>query len=102
MRSVAPIFLCLLVLCGALCPAFCLSSADTHACCRSKAGSHGKMCSHSAGAQAQGRSVAAIPVAVPTVQISSAHSEAIARPRIVSSGTSPDLPDIPRHRVLRI
>jgi hypothetical protein len=57
--------MCLVLLFGALCPAFCLQQAGAHACCHTKtAGSHGEPCGHSRVVQAPHLNESPVPPSV--------------------------------------
>jgi hypothetical protein len=54
MSRIAPVLLCLLLLFGAVCPAFCLQQSGVHQCCHTKtAGTLSGPCGHSGLAQTQ-------------------------------------------------
>lgn len=103
MRRITPIFLCLLLLIGTVCPAFCMQPAARHACCHTKAaGTLTSSCGHSELAQSQGRNASpaqtAIQLVETTYQLFSAH-RSVAQLAPIASAPRPQASP---HRILRI
>jgi hypothetical protein len=74
MRRIAPLLLCLLLLFGGLCPAFCMQQGGAHACCHT----HTQPCEHSGVTQTSRVNDAAILPAYVTPEASNP-AEALVR-----------------------
>jgi hypothetical protein len=103
MSRFTPIFLCLLLLFGTVCPAFCVQQPDAHHCCHSKArGTLNNPCGQSALAQVPDRYTAPPQTALRPVETNRLVSFAYAPIASLAPAPSDPRPPTALHRILRI